>query len=165
MGFIFWSSSTLALCPSMALMKWKAPIRFPWSVMATAGIPSAEAASTNWLMREVACSTENWVWLCKCTKGASASAAFTSILGPAPLGLTFFFLSFSEACLRLRWSKPTREKGRVRAVIPWVNSAWLGNVLGWRASRRSSSKKAREVASTSAVALWASSNRSPNRKW
>ena len=75
-------------------------------------MPSLAAASTNWLIRDVACRTENWVWLCKCTKAASCSAVLT-VASDLVVGVFFSCFKAAEASFRFWWVRPAKAKGCV----------------------------------------------------
>ena len=165
-----WAWAFLALASLLyldtSLIKWKAPIILPWSVSATAGICAWAVALTKSAIEAVDCKTENWVWLCRCAKGAVSSRARFSASSVEDRAVdSSWALSFSEAAFRLICCNPQSATGA-------VYFSWISAIASWEtwlevkpSPRRTSSKKQRAVASTSAVALWASAKGVPKRNW
>ena len=155
------SASLLYFCTSCT--KWKAAIILPLSVRATAGIFSLAVLFTRSLIAVVDCKIEYWVWLCRWAKAAVSSSAISSseavISGVLPL-----LRNASEASLRFTCLSPISPMGEEWCA--WKFSIYsLLKVPSLKPSpRRISSKKQRAVASTSAVALWASAKGTPNKK-
>ena len=165
-----WALVFLALASLLYLetsfIKWKAPIILPWSVRATAGICPSPVALTKSAMEAVDCNTENWVWLCRWAKGAvSSKARFSANWAEERAVSSFLLLSFSEAALRLICCNPQSAIGVV--CFSWIRAmaSWESCSVEKPSPLRISSKKQRAVASTSAVALWASAKGAPNKNW
>ena len=166
---LFFASAAL-LWLRISLTKWKAPIIFPISVIATADILFFTAAATKFFTETVDCKTENWVWLCKCTNSVSIRSCLFSEsvsfeIGTCPLSPNCCLI-FSEASLRLICCKPIKEIGfgffnlNSSKYSDATPSSSLVNI--WF---RINSKKHLVVASTSAVALCASAKGCPKRYW
>ncbi len=84
-------------------LKWKAPIRFPKSVMATPACPLSTAAFTKSATTVVACSMENCVWLWRWANSTSAACkavdleAVVFAVSNFPRPSARFFLASSTA--------------------------------------------------------------------
>ena len=153
----------------MSRTKWKAPIRLAWSVKATAGMRWAAVSATKLGTLMVDCKTENWVWLCKWAKVAVCKTSI--LLDTSCLESEGAWASPSccrrraDASFKLVCCKPNKAIGRgflcwnSWKYVPVACSSW-----SVKTSNRMSSKKQRLVASTSAVALWASAKGDWNKK-
>ena len=154
-------SSRSALCFFMALIKWKAPIKLAWSVKATAGIWSSAAVLIRSWILEVDCKTEYWEWVCKWTKGAfcnNSSSAWLSVLEGSSFELAKL-TNRMEAAFRFTCFNPMPWTGPFKTSLRWLMTSTLFfNASGFKSPCLKSSKKHLVVASTSAVALWTSSN-------
>ena len=116
-------------------------------------------ASINCETREVACNTENCEWLCKCTKGAVSKALRLSFeAGPFVGGAVLdAAVKAAEAAFKFWCFSPIRGTPSGYAFCSGKPTSSPCKGAGEILWVRINSRKARLVASTSAVALCASS--------
>ena len=167
MGLIWSAPSTKSeLCFLIALMKWKAPIKLAWSVRLNACILSSAAALTKSSILLVDCKMEYWEWVWRWTKGVfwRISSSAWEYFFEDPSSVLANLTNRLEAAFKLRCFKPMPLTGWSKTSVRYCKiSPLFFKTSGWIAPCRKSSKKQRAVASTSAVALWASSKWSLKR--